>query len=242
MVSIEKSTNITVITGAGISKASGLPTFRGKDGLWRKYSASELATPIAFNRDPQLIWEWYKWRISLVLNSQPNAAHLFLANWEKNGNDVVILTQNVDDLHERAGSSNVIHLHGQILKTRCINCHNVGFWTLKTLKTSKIVPKCSLCNSIIRPDVIWFGENLKQDIIEQSFIRLSITQILIIIGTSGIVFPVAEFPFFAKQKNQHLKIYEFNLEYTPLSELATKTILGPVEETLPEFFSFKDYD
>ncbi|MFX0151509.1 MAG: NAD-dependent deacetylase, partial [Candidatus Hodarchaeota archaeon] len=125
----DNKTKITVITGAGFSKASGIPTFRGKNGLWKTYSASELATPSAFNRDPQLVWEWYRWRIGIVLNASPNAAHYALANYEKQGFDTVILTQNVDDLHERAGSTNVIHLHGQILKAKCSECGKRIKWT-----------------------------------------------------------------------------------------------------------------
>ncbi|MFX0172769.1 MAG: NAD-dependent deacylase [Candidatus Hodarchaeota archaeon] len=233
----DKETKITVITGAGFSKASGIPTFRGKDGLWKTYSASELTTPSAFNRDPKLVWEWYRWRISIVLNVSPNAAHYTLADYEKKGFDTVILTQNVDDLHERAGSKNVIHLHGQILKAKCIECGKRITWTDDSLKKMDVIPKCMNCESIYRPDVVWFGESLDSNIIHSCFDRLSQTDVLIVAGTSGVVYPVAEFPFLAKQQNPSLKIYEFNLEYTPISRIAAETALGPVEKTLVEFFT-----
>ncbi|MFX0050888.1 MAG: NAD-dependent deacylase [Candidatus Hermodarchaeota archaeon] len=233
----DNKTKITVITGAGFSKASGIPTFRGKNGLWKTYAASELATPSAFNRDPQLVWEWYRWRIGIVLNASPNAAHYALANYEKQGFDTVILTQNVDDLHERAGSTNVIHLHGQILKAKCSECGKRIKWTIDSLKKSEIIPKCMNCESIYRPDVVWFGESLDSGIIYSCFDRLSQTDVLIVAGTSGVVYPVAEFPFLAKRQNPLIKIYEFNLEYTPITRIATETTLGPVEKTLVEFFS-----
>lgn len=236
MTEYNKNAKITVISGAGFSKASGIPTFRGKNGLWKNYDPSDLATPSAFARDPVLVWEWYKWRLSIILNADPNPAHLSLAKVEQGGSDVVILTQNVDDLHERAGSQNVTHLHGQIRQARCVSCGEKFIWTLDLLKIVNNIPKCKTCGLICRPDVVWFGEGLDSKIIQGCIDRLSMTDILIVAGTSGVVYPVAEFPFLAKRQNPKVKIYEFNLDRTPISSLATKIILGSVERTLPEFF------
>ncbi|MFX0181779.1 MAG: NAD-dependent deacylase [Candidatus Hodarchaeota archaeon] len=237
MILNSKENIITVITGAGFSQASGIPTFRGKNGLWKQYSASDLATPSAFNRDPKLVWEWYQWRINIILNASPNAAHVFLANWEKKGSNITILTQNVDDLHERAGSKNVIHLHGQILKCKCVQCGKVVTWSKETLEAVEKIPKCSECKSMCRPNVVWFGESLDSGIIQACIDRLTITDILIVAGTSMVVYPVAEFPFLVKQQNPSVKIFEFNLEYTPISRITTQTMIGPLEKTLVEFFS-----
>jgi len=234
---LTKNSKITVISGAGISQASGVPTFRGKNGLWKQYSVSDLATPEAFNKNPKLVWEWYRWRINLVLNTKPNDTHQILADWERKRVDICILTQNVDDLHERAGSQNVIHIHGELLTGKCIKCVNKFTWTEKLLDTLETVPKCEKCGTNFRPDVVWFGEMLNNEIVQRSLDRLRSTDILIIAGTSGVVYPVAEFPFFAKQQNSSVVIYEFNLEYTPISQITEQTILGPVEVTLPEFLN-----
>ncbi|MFX1284008.1 MAG: NAD-dependent deacylase [Promethearchaeota archaeon] len=239
MIKYDRNTRITVISGAGFSQASGIPTFRGKNGLWKNYDPSDLATPSAFARDPKLVWEWYKWRLNIILNADPNLAHLTLAKVEQEGFDVVILTQNVDDLHERAGSQNVIHLHGEIRQVRCVSCGEKFYWTLDLLKIINDIPKCDTCASVCRPDVVWFGEGLDSKIIQSCITRLSITDILIVAGTSGVVYPVAEFPFLSKRQNPSIQIFEFNLDYTPISNIATKTILGSVEKTLPNFIQSK---
>lgn len=233
---LSKNARITVITGAGFSKASGIPTFRGKNGLWKNYDPAELATPNAFARDPKLVWEWYRWRLNIVLNASPNPAHLILAR-EENERDIVILTQNVDDLHERAGSRNVIHLHGEIRKFFCTSCDERFVWTKELLEKTVEVATCAVCGSLCRPAVIWFSELLDNRIIQKCVNRLSKTDILIVAGTSGVVFPVADFPFKAKHLNPSVEIYEFNLDYTPISSIATQIFLGSVEKTLVEFFS-----
>ena len=230
-------TKITVLSGSGISKASGIPTFRGADGLWRKYNFMELATPQAFARNPQLVWEWYYWRLGIISQTGPNKAHQALKTLESSGYDVVVLTQNVDNLHERAGSSQVLHLHGEIFQRRCNQCHEISYWESNASFEKPEIPKCAKCNSMIRPGVVWFSETLDPDILQASYSRLQVTDVLFIIGTSGVVYPVARFPLIAKAGNDNLQIYEFNLEKTPLSSMATKTILGPVEDILPHFIS-----
>lgn len=224
---------ITVITGAGFSQPSGVPTFRGSNGLWRNYDPQKLATPSAFNQNPTLIWEWYFWRIKLIQKVQPNPAHYILAQLETFGSDIAILTQNVDDLHERAGSKNVIHLHGEIMKTRCIEC---GKKYKINSNSSTPLPKCVSCGGLLRPSVVWFGESLDSSVIEKSFKRLAKTDLLLIAGTSAVVYPVANFPFHAKWMNPNIEILEFNIEKTPISPLTNKTVLGPIEETLVNYF------
>jgi len=224
---------ITVITGAGFSQPSGIPTFRGSDGLWRNYSPQELATPSAFSQNPSLVWEWYFWRIKLIQEAQPNPAHDILAQLESQGCDIVILTQNVDDLHERAGSRQVLHLHGEIMKTWCVGC---GTKNITPPGTSTSLPKCPLCDGLLRPAVVWFGESLDSTILKTSFKRLANTDLLVVAGTSAVVYPVADFPFHAKRLNPSIIILEFNMEKTPISPLTNKTILGPVEETIVSYF------
>ncbi|MHA2093064.1 MAG: SIR2 family NAD-dependent protein deacylase [Candidatus Hodarchaeales archaeon] len=236
---ISLAAKITVISGSGISKASGIPTFRGSDGLWKKYDFMDLATPQAFRRNPKLVWEWYYWRLGLVSQANPNNTHLVLKTLESSGYDIVILTQNVDNLHERAGSSTVLHLHGEIFQRRCTQCHDISYWKPNASFETPEIPKCSKCNSMIRPGVVWFNETLDPGIIQKSYSRLQETDVLLIIGTSGKVYPVARFPLIAKAGNNDLQIYEFNLERTPLSSMTNKTILGPVEDTLPQFISEK---
>lgn len=233
---------ITVLSGAGISSPSGVPTFRGKDGLWKQYNVQELATPSAFNRDPLLVWEWYHWRINLIKKTVPNRAHIILAELEKFGSDIEILTQNVDDLQERAGSQRVVHLHGEIMKTRCLNCNSMSKINETYLKDpgSTTIPECSDCGGILRPAVVWFGESLDQKTLISSYQRLKVTDLLIVAGTSAVVYPVAEFPSFAKRHNPKLKIVEFNLEKTSISSIASKTFLGSIENTLDEFLT--NYD
>ena len=237
-----KDLRITVILGAGFSHPSGVPTFRGEEGLWREYNVQDLATPSAFSRNPSLVWEWYHWRINLIQKAQPNRAHFLLAELESNGSDIEILTQNVDDLQERAGSKRIIHLHGEIMKTKCIDCKANGIINENYLKSSKptSIPICPDCGGKIRPDVVWFGESLDHSILQFSYRRLEQTDLLIVAGTSAIVYPVAEFPYYAKRYNPDLKIVEFNIESTPISEIATKTFYGSIEDTLSDFLANND--
>ena len=230
---------ITVLSGAGISSPSGVPTFRGRDGLWKQYNVQDLATPSAFKRDPTLVWEWYHWRINLIQKAIPNGAHLILADVENSGLDIEILTQNVDNLQERAGSKRVTHLHGEIMKTSCLNCNSTSTINDAFLKdpVSSFVPNCSVCGDILRPAVVWFGESLDQNTLVSSYQRLRVTDLLIIAGTSAVVYPVADFPSFAKRHNANVKILEFNLEITPISKIASKTFFGSIENTLDDFFT-----
>lgn len=178
-----KPRRIVVFTGAGVSADSGIPTFRGEQGLWRDFRAEDLATPDAFERDPKLVWEWYEWRRDLIRKAQPNAAHKAVAQLE----NAVVVTQNVDGLHTRAGSQDVVELHGNIFRTRCVEerktaAHEEPFESLP--------PRCE-CGALLRPDVVWFGEALSEaDIARASSVIIG-ADLLLVIGTSGIVYPAA---------------------------------------------------
>lgn len=239
----ENNIKISVIAGAGLSAASGIPTFRGKDGLWKNYDATQLATPIAFKRDPNLVWEWYLWRINLIMECNPNQAHRVLVDVEKNGLLSGIITQNVDGMHFRVGSSldKIVTIHGDIMSASCIECSFNKRWneiTAKEAQEKKDIPLCPKCGNYLRPDVVWFGEGLNSVNLEKAYEILDNSNVLLLLGTSGYVYPVAGFPqYFLNQsttKNVKL-VYEFNIEETPLSPLSTKTIIGPVDKTLQGF-------
>jgi NAD-dependent deacetylase len=220
--------SIGVLTGAGISAASGVPTFRGKNGLWRKYRPEELANPHAFSRNPELVWEWYLWRRNLIRKVIPNAAHFALVEMESIFGDIFIVTQNVDNLHQCAGSRKVIELHGNIMRSKCIAC---GKLYDNEVDISRGIPRCPVCGSLIRPDVVWFGEPLPFDALEEARSIARKSQVFLIAGTSGIVEPAASIPYWAKSHNAVL--IEFNLEPTPLTEICDIYVHAPVDQVLP---------
>lgn len=178
-----KPDRVVVFTGAGVSAESGIPTFRGAGGLWRNFRAEDLATPHAFARDPELVWEWYEWRRGLVREAQPNAAHLAIARLPR----AVVVTQNVDALHARAGSRDIIELHGNIFRVRCTREHR----TMDAFEAfAKTPPRCE-CGALLRPDVVWFGEPLPGDQWERATDVISEADLLLVIGTSRVVYPAA---------------------------------------------------
>jgi NAD-dependent deacetylase len=194
MSSIEEATRsirdarprrVVVLTGAGVSADSGIPTFRGAGGLWRNFRPEDLATPEAFHRDPRLVWEWYEWRRELVRNAQPNAAHEALARVM----DAVIVTQNVDGLHKRAGSRDVVELHGNLFRVRCVR---EGTTQLHAEAFVESPPRCP-CGALLRPDVVWFGEMLPDDAVTRAVGAIRTADLLLVIGTSGVVYPAAGF-------------------------------------------------
>ncbi len=226
---------IVSVVGAGISKASGMPTFRGKDGMWNQYRASDLATPYAFQKDPRLVWEWYRARMRLLLDAKPNPAHKALTNLEREGLAIGIVTQNVDGLHEIAESKNIVEVHGRIRYARCSLCNYIERWDSKekSLKDSDL-PYCPNCEKqIIRPDVVWFGEQIESKRWDKAIEWTLEATIMLVIGTSGVVVPVSSLPIFAKKNN--IKVIEFNIETTPISSISDYSIFGPCEETLPVF-------
>ena len=223
---------IAVLTGAGISAESGIPTFRGQDGLWKNFRAEELATPEAFNKNPSLVWEWYDWRRQLVAKAQPNEAHLFLAKMEKRLEGLWIITQNVDGLHQRAGSKRVIELHGSLWKLRCVSCkmevndHSVP---LKSLP-----PRCQSCGGLMRPGVVWFGESLPESAIREAVRISEEADVFLVVGTSAVVYPAAELPLIAKRRGA--KVIEVNPEETGITPYVDLSIRKRASEGVKEAF------
>jgi NAD-dependent protein deacetylase/lipoamidase len=179
----ERPRSIVVFTGAGVSADSGIPTFRGDGGLWRSYRAEDLATPSAFARNPLLVWEWYEWRRSVVRAAQPNDAHKAIARLD----DAVVVTQNVDGLHARAGSRHIIELHGNLFRARCVHDGTIHE---ASEPFGDLPPKCA-CGALLRPDIVWFGETLPEGVFEQAIDAVTKADLLLVIGTSGVVYPAA---------------------------------------------------
>ncbi|MDE1763047.1 MAG: NAD-dependent deacylase [Thaumarchaeota archaeon] len=227
---LRQAKNIVFVTGAGISQESGIPTFRGKDGLWRKHDAMKLATIDAFYEDPKLVWEWYEERRSNILAAKPNAGHLAIATLEK-FRPVHILTQNIDGLHQRAGSTQVYELHGSIITVRCTVC---DFKDTVTSSFSQLPPICK-CKNILRPDVVWFGESLPQDIWHSAINQARSCDVMIVVGTSLAVSPANLLPVYAKQNGAAL--IEVNPEETPMSASMDLSIRSSAAQALPEFLS-----
>ena len=225
--------NIFVLTGAGISAESGLGTFRDKrgEGIWAKFDPMKLATPEAFARDPEAVLAFYDLRRRNLLNAKPNAAHFALARLEdalgKRDDSLTLVTQNIDDLHERAGSRRVIHMHGELLKARCGRCEAVRRW-LDDLTISDICPNC--CDAgALRPHVVWFGEMpLALDLIDQALRK---ADLFVAVGTSGAVYPAAG--FVAEARAYGLRTCEINLEAADNADLFDEKRLGPASETVP---------
>ncbi|HUY13623.1 MAG TPA: NAD-dependent deacylase [Terriglobia bacterium] len=232
---IDEAVNVTVLTGAGISAESGVPTFRGKDGLWRNFSAGELATPGAFGRDPRLVWEWYDWRRSIVKQAQPNPGHFALAELQRrktggNGKTTAftLITQNVDGLHDRAGSEQPLKLHGDLWYLRCVECSKIE--KNEDVPLRELPPRCA-CGGLIRPAVVWFGEPLPEiewDLANKASERGGI---FMVVGTAGVVYPAAGLAGVAYGKGAKLAV--INPEPTPLDHLAQWVLRGPAGEILP---------
>lgn len=220
---------IVFVTGAGMSQESGIPTFRGKDGYWRKYDAMKLATVDAFYDDPNLVWQWYDERRRNIISAKPNPGHLAIANLEKFV-DVVVLTQNIDGLHQRAGSSKVLELHGSIIRIKCTSC---DYQEETSAEFNELPPKCRNCHNILRPDVVWFGEPLPQDVWREALIEASSCDLMVIAGTSLIVSPANTLPIYAKENNAFL--IEVNPESTLMSEDMDLSIRNTSAKTLPTF-------
>jgi NAD-dependent deacetylase len=220
---------LTVLTGAGISADSGVPTFRGADGLWRNFRAEDLATPEAFERDPRLVWEWYNWRRELIATKKPNPAHEAIAELEKRQpQGFWLITQNVDGLHRAAGSKRLSEIHGNIWKVRCSVCgtvednHDVPI---------AILPICRHCKGILRPHIVWFGEALLASDLARCASALRSCDVLLIIGTSGVVYPAAGFAAVAREANAF--VAEVNLEPTPQSDTVNLSLQGRAKDIVP---------
>jgi NAD-dependent deacetylase len=231
MLSIARSDRIFVLTGAGVSAESGIPTFRGSGGLWHNYRIEEVASPRAWARDPRLVWEFYSMRRRVAASAKPNPAHASLAELERKiGDRLFLCTQNVDDLHEQAGSTNVIHMHGELFKSRCDQCNRPPFLDRKVYEPPPELPRCD-CGGGIRPHICWFGEVPFE--LERIFRVLDECTIFIAVGTSGVVEPAAS--FVARVGNRVQTIYIGPEE--PANEYAfSNCYLGNAGEVLPSFF------
>jgi NAD-dependent deacetylase len=219
---------ITVLTGAGISADSGVPTFRGADGLWRNFRAEELATPEAFERDPRLVWEWYSWRRELIATKQPNDAHRAIAALESRVNDFWLITQNVDGLHRAAGSRKLSEIHGNIWMVRCTAC---GAVTENHQVPLPLLPHCGQCGGLLRPHIVWFGESLQEEDLTRCANQLQACDALLVIGTSGMVYPAAGFASIAKEAGAY--VIEVNLDPTPQSDHVDIALSGRAKDLVP---------
>jgi NAD-dependent deacetylase len=229
---LRSARSVAVLTGAGISAESGIPTFRGAGGLWKQHRAEQLATPAAFERDPVLVWEWYLWRRGLIAAAEPNAGHLALAHFEEKTPGFTLVTQNVDGLHDRAGSKRIVKLHGDIWETRCLSCG--GGQRDERLQFDAMPPRCA-CGGVLRPGVVWFGEGLPAEAWTAAENAVRSAQAVVVAGTSAVVYPAASLVPLAKRYGA--KIIEVNTEETPVSGLADWPLRGPSGEILPQLLS-----
>ena len=233
---IKAASRVVVLTGAGISQESGVPTFRGKDGLWKQYRAEQLATLEAFQRDPKLVWEWYDWRRGLIKPLAPNPGHYALVELEKRIQGFSLVTQNVDGLHRMAGSSNPIEMHGTIWRVRCMDCSQ----TFENRDVPiKILPTCEVCGGLLRPDVVWFGEALDEAILRTIYTSLQKAQVMLIVGTSAVVQPAASFGLVAK-RTAGAFVVELNRSKTAQSSFFDLSIQGKAGELLPRLLDYMD--
>jgi len=187
---LRSATRVTVLTGAGISAASGIPTFRGPDGLWKSFRVEELATAQAFARDPRTVWEWYDWRRQIISRALPNRAHEILASWSRRFARFTLITQNVDGLHERAGTANVIRFHGSIWELSCWSRCGRSSWRDDEAPLPQLPPRCPDCGGMARPAVVWFGERLDLDVTRRAMAAVE-CDVCLVVGTSSVVYPAA---------------------------------------------------
>lgn len=215
---LQQSEIIMISSGAGISAESGVPTFRGAEGLWKNYRPEDLATPEAFRNDPVKVWQWYDWRRQLLKNVEPNPGHFALAELEKMVPRFFLFTQNIDGLHQKAGSTNVHELHGNIWRARCVK--EKKCFPLADTPLQQIPPVCA-CGGTLRPDVVWFGEALPEESLTLAMDVARRCHVMFSIGTSGSVQPAASFAWIAKENGAI--VLEINPERTPVTEIADES-------------------
>ena len=222
------STRVVVFTGAGISAESGVPTFRGENGLWNEFRVEDLATPQAFATHPKRVWEWYSWRRELISRIEPNPGHLAVAKFQKVFPNFRLVTQNVDGLHDRAGNERILKLHGDIWEVRCVSCriHRMDFRSV----LPSLPPRCE-CGGLLRPGVVWFGEMLPADIFEQAVGATQACDLFFSVGTSAQVFPASQLPGIARQHGAYA--VEVNIEPSTAAGEAHEVLLGKAGEILP---------
>jgi NAD-dependent deacetylase len=225
---LQSASSVVVLTGAGISAESGVPTFRGPGGLWRERRPEQLATPEAFERDPRLVWEWYDWRRSVLAKAEPNAGHRALVRLENRAARFTLITQNVDGLHDRAGSRNVVKLHGDIWTVACLGCGRES--RDERIPLPELPPRCE-CGGMLRPGVVWFGEPLPQEAWERAERATEEAEVFLVVGTSAVVYPAAGLVPLAKARGA--RVIECNMEETPFSSSLDRSLRGRAGEILP---------
>ncbi len=230
---LSRDTKVVVLTGAGISAESGVPTFRGEDGLWKKFRPEELATFDAFMANPQLVWEWYEYRRKIIEEIRPNPGHFALVDFQNYFGKFDLITQNVDGLHHQAGSRNVVELHGNIKRNKCISCGKLYESMEVTIPGAP--PKCP-CGGNLRPDVVWFGERLPQEAIRYAFEVSSVCNLFFSVGTSAVVYPAASLPQVARKSGAYL--VEVNISPTEISHMVDESLLGKSSKVLSGLTEF----
>ncbi len=218
-----------MLTGAGVSAESGIPTFRGAGGLWRQWRPEDLASPEGFAREPKLVWEWYDWRRVAIKSAEPNPAHYAIAELERRKQNFALVTQNVDGLHDRAGSRNILKLHGDIWTVRCLACGREQRDERAPLP--EIPPHCA-CGGLLRPGVVWFGEMLPLHVWERAEDATLHADVFLVVGTSAVVYPAAGLVPLAKSCGA--RVIECNMEETPFSATVDRSFRGKAGELLPE--------
>jgi NAD-dependent deacetylase len=237
---LKEAKSIVIFSGAGVSAESGVPTFRGEGGIWKKMKAEELASLDGFLRNPSLVWEWYFERKKIISTIQPNAGHRAMAQMEKLFPKVVVVTQNIDGLHKRAGSKNVLELHGSIERNYCMRCHThysneILFSSFVENEALQSPPKCFTCGGLIRPDVVWFGEQLPVQVWDASVEAIKHCTVFFSVGTSAVIYPAASLITLARQYSAF--IVEINVETTPATTFVDEHISGKSGEVFPQLLS-----
>ncbi|MFZ0682649.1 MAG: NAD-dependent deacylase [Candidatus Cybelea sp.] len=236
IAALRQAKSVFVLTGSGISAESGLPTFRGVGGLWRTHRVEELASPEGFAHDPVLVWTWYNERRAAHERAQPNAGHLAIAQLEDALDDFTLATQNVDSLHLRAGSRNVLELHGSLREARCTNCNAGRPFGAAGLPLDQID---HACGGRWRPDIVWFGESLPGDVWQRAREAAARADVILVVGTSAVVYPAAAL---ATNYNRTAFVAEINLEETPISSRVACTLRGSAAEVLPRIVAALSLD
>lgn len=224
---------LVVLTGAGVSKESGIPTFReAQDGLWARYDPMQMASREGFLSNPKLVWEWYEYRFGMVAAAQPNPGHLAIAELERIIPATAVITQNIDGLHQAAGSRTVYELHGSIRRYKCLSGHHTGFTREDVMACTEKPPRCPHCGDLIRPDVVWFGEYLPEDVLATAFALSEQCDAMLVVGTSGVVQPAASLPYVAARAGA--LVIDVNPARDEIADLADIFLQGSGGAVLPK--------
>lgn len=230
---------LVVLTGAGMSKESGIPTFReAQEGLWARYDPVQMATYEGFLSNPSLVWSWYEYRFGMVATARPNAGHFAVAALEKKLPAVTVVTQNIDGLHQAAGSTRVLELHGSIRRYRCLSGRHSGFTPADFAGQTEKPPRCPQCHEMLRPEVVWFGEYLPEDVLASAFALCESCDVMLVVGTSGVVQPAASLPFVAQASGATL--IDVNPERDEIARRADFFLPGAAGAVLPELVAALD--